>query len=308
MIIEIEDVRPARPGRRGLPHRPEVATSRPRPREVLPTTVVVNAAEGEPGHLQGPRLHPRATPTSCSRARSSRPTPWRARRDRGRHEGLVQPTIASGLARGRRRDRGGRLVRRRRRSTVFEGPDEYLFGEETALLEVVDGRPPFPRIAPPYRRGSTRSSSTTTTSTAAAACRARRDGRRRRPRPLGAAGAGRQRRDPRQRARHRRPGRPGSARSAPSALPGTVVCTVTGRHRAARRGRGADGHAARDVIDDVGGGPTPEHAVEGRPERCRRTPCSGRPARHPADLRGPGGGRQRPRLGRLHRVRRRPPT
>jgi NADH:ubiquinone oxidoreductase subunit F (NADH-binding) len=37
--------------------------------------------------------------------------------------------------------------------TVATGPDEYLFGEETALLEVVDGRAPFPRIAPPYRRG-----------------------------------------------------------------------------------------------------------------------------------------------------------
>ncbi|MCB0994000.1 MAG: hypothetical protein KDB21_02835 [Acidimicrobiales bacterium] len=36
---------------------------------------------------------------------------------------------------------------------VVEGPGEYLFGEETALLEVVDGRPPFPRVAPPYRRG-----------------------------------------------------------------------------------------------------------------------------------------------------------
>jgi NADH:ubiquinone oxidoreductase subunit F (NADH-binding) len=36
---------------------------------------------------------------------------------------------------------------------VIEGPSEYLFGEETALLEVVDGREPFPRIAPPYRRG-----------------------------------------------------------------------------------------------------------------------------------------------------------
>ncbi|HEV7534318.1 MAG TPA: NADH-ubiquinone oxidoreductase-F iron-sulfur binding region domain-containing protein, partial [Acidimicrobiia bacterium] len=36
---------------------------------------------------------------------------------------------------------------------VVEGPSEYLFGEETALLEVVDGRAPFPRIAPPYRRG-----------------------------------------------------------------------------------------------------------------------------------------------------------
>ena len=36
---------------------------------------------------------------------------------------------------------------------VFEGPDEYLYGEETAMLEVIDGRAPFPRIAPPYRRG-----------------------------------------------------------------------------------------------------------------------------------------------------------
>jgi NADH-quinone oxidoreductase subunit F len=36
---------------------------------------------------------------------------------------------------------------------IVEGPGEYLYGEETALLEVVDGREPFPRIAPPYRRG-----------------------------------------------------------------------------------------------------------------------------------------------------------
>ena len=37
--------------------------------------------------------------------------------------------------------------------SVVEGPSEYLYGEETALLEVVDGRAPFPRIAPPYRHG-----------------------------------------------------------------------------------------------------------------------------------------------------------
>lgn len=36
---------------------------------------------------------------------------------------------------------------------VFTGPREYLLGEETALLEAVDGRPPFPRVTPPYRRG-----------------------------------------------------------------------------------------------------------------------------------------------------------
>src|SRR5690606_24221635 len=37
--------------------------------------------------------------------------------------------------------------------SVVTGPHEYLFGEETALLEVVAGRAPLPRIAPPYRRG-----------------------------------------------------------------------------------------------------------------------------------------------------------
>ncbi len=33
------------------------------------------------------------------------------------------------------------------------GPKEYLFGEETALLEVLERRQPFPRVAPPYRGG-----------------------------------------------------------------------------------------------------------------------------------------------------------
>jgi len=40
-----------------------------------------------------------------------------------------------------------------RTMVICEGPSEYLYGEETALLEVIDGREPFPRIAPPYRHG-----------------------------------------------------------------------------------------------------------------------------------------------------------
>lgn len=36
---------------------------------------------------------------------------------------------------------------------VVEGPDSYLYGEESAMLEVVEGRHPFPRVTPPYRRG-----------------------------------------------------------------------------------------------------------------------------------------------------------
>jgi NADH-quinone oxidoreductase subunit F len=34
-----------------------------------------------------------------------------------------------------------------------EGPDEYLFGEEKALLEVVEGRDPLPRLLPPWQHG-----------------------------------------------------------------------------------------------------------------------------------------------------------
>jgi NADH-quinone oxidoreductase subunit F len=37
---------------------------------------------------------------------------------------------------------------------VVEGPSHYLYGEETALLEVIAGRNPFPRIAPPFRHGT----------------------------------------------------------------------------------------------------------------------------------------------------------
>lgn len=33
------------------------------------------------------------------------------------------------------------------------GPDSYLFGEETAMLEVVEGKLPMPRILPPYQQG-----------------------------------------------------------------------------------------------------------------------------------------------------------
>ncbi len=37
--------------------------------------------------------------------------------------------------------------------TLVLGPDEYLFGEEKALLEVVEGQDPLPRLLPPYEHG-----------------------------------------------------------------------------------------------------------------------------------------------------------
>ncbi len=35
--------------------------------------------------------------------------------------------------------------------TVVAGPEEYLFGEEKAMLEVIEGKPPLPRDLPPVR-------------------------------------------------------------------------------------------------------------------------------------------------------------
>lgn len=37
--------------------------------------------------------------------------------------------------------------------TIVAGPEEYLFGEEKALLEVLEGHEPLPRLFPPYVHG-----------------------------------------------------------------------------------------------------------------------------------------------------------
>jgi NADH:ubiquinone oxidoreductase subunit F (NADH-binding) len=36
---------------------------------------------------------------------------------------------------------------------IVEGPDEYLFGEEKAMLEVIEGKPPLPRWLAPHEHG-----------------------------------------------------------------------------------------------------------------------------------------------------------
>ena len=124
-----------------------------RRRPTLPPTVIINAAEGEPGSFKDRAL--------------LRRNPYRIL------EGALIAATAVGAGRivvGLKRS----FVRERRRlaSAIGElraagwldtvevcvvlGPTEYLFGEETGLLEVIEGRQPFPRIAPPYRRGPRR--------------------------------------------------------------------------------------------------------------------------------------------------------
>jgi NADH-quinone oxidoreductase subunit F len=117
---------------------------------VLPTAVVVNGAEGEPGTfkdrailraaphqvIEGALIAARAVGASdvvLAVKESFRDECTRLR------EAIDEMAAAKWL---------GDV-----RVSVFEGPDEYLYGEETGLLESIAGRPPFPRIAPPWRRG-----------------------------------------------------------------------------------------------------------------------------------------------------------
>lgn len=115
-----------------------------------PATIVVNAAEGEPGTFKDRAL--------------LRSNPYRVL------EGalIAATTMGSDQVVVATKARFTEEVARLRRAAdeirmcgwadsiaidIVEGPDEYLYGEETALLEALAGRPPFPRIAPPYRRG-----------------------------------------------------------------------------------------------------------------------------------------------------------
>jgi NADH-quinone oxidoreductase subunit F len=118
--------------------------------DVLRATVVVNAAEGEPGTFKD-RAILRANPyrvlegalvaatvmggdTVIVALKASFTT------EVARVRAAIAEIQEAGWA------EGVELV-------VVEGPSHYLYGEETALLEVIAGRNPFPRIAPPFRHG-----------------------------------------------------------------------------------------------------------------------------------------------------------
>ncbi len=145
--------------------------------------------------------------------------------------------------------------------TVFDGPGAYLYGEETALLEALDGRPPFPRVPPPYREGLDEPG------TAAEATMA---------------------------------GAPGEApvlvnnvetlANIPGIIangadwfrevgtddsPGTIVCTVTGASVTHGVGEVAMGTPLRQVIDEVGGGMRPGHALVAVMSGVSGAPLSG---------------------------------
>jgi len=213
---------------------------------VLPATVVVNAAEGEPGTFKDRAI--------------LRRNPYRM---------LEGALIAAGVAGADGVVIGIKATFRRELARihaaldevraagwsdgvdlfVVEGPSHYLYGEETALLEVIAGRNPFPRIAPPFRHGVDQVGE---------------DNKSAADQSMAGPGA--------------TPVPPTlvnnveTLSNVPAILtegadwfrslgtensPGTVVCTVTGRSRRHGVGEVALGTPLSEVIDAVGGGPVP---------------------------------------------------
>ena len=116
----------------------------------LPSTVVVNGAEGEPGTFKD-RAILRANPYTVLEGALI------AAFAVGADRVIVAVKQSFEAQRARLEEAIGELAGTDWADgitlSVVAGPSSYLYGEETALLEVIDGRPPFPRIAPPYRHG-----------------------------------------------------------------------------------------------------------------------------------------------------------
>ena len=117
---------------------------------VYASAVVVNGAEGEPGSFKDRTLL-RTNPyrvlegaliaaQAVAATRVIVAVKHDFRREHARLADAIEELRAAGWT-------AGIDVR------AFAGPGAYLYGEETALLEVIDGREPFPRVAPPYRHG-----------------------------------------------------------------------------------------------------------------------------------------------------------
>ena len=219
---------------------------------VLPTTVVVNGAEGEPGTFKD-RTILRIDPYQviegaliAARAVGATSVIFGLKESFGeevaRLRRAIDETTAAGWNEGVEID-------------VFEGPNEYLYGEETALLETIDGRYPFPRIAPPFRRGVTEVVDTAGEASSGSGLSA----------PIEMASPG------------------GDAVAPPTLVdnietlanvgkiiargadwfrtagteesPGTIVCTVTGSVQRHGVGEVQMGTPLREVIETIGGGP-----------------------------------------------------
>jgi NADH-quinone oxidoreductase subunit F len=216
----------------------------------IPATVVVNAAEGEPGTFKDRELLRRNPFVVLEGALIAAhavgadgvivATKQSFRREVQLLRAAVDAVLAAGWG-------GGVEI------GVFEGPSEYLYGEETGLLEVLDGRPPLPRIAPPYRHGVEEVSADDED-----------------PRELIDAAGGETPAPPTLvQNLESLANVPGILAEGPrwyrevgtDASPGTIICTITGDTQRAGVGEVPMGTPLRQVIDEIGGGARPGHSI-----------------------------------------------
>ncbi len=116
----------------------------------VPTTVIVNAAEGEPGTLKD-RAILRRNPyvvvegaLIAARAVGADLVIFAMKQSFAGEVDRVRAAVEEADVAGW--TEGVEVL-------VFEGPDEYLYGEASALLDTIDGGWPFPRVVPTFRRG-----------------------------------------------------------------------------------------------------------------------------------------------------------
>ena len=112
--------------------------------------VVANGAEGEPGTFKDRALL-RANPYQVIEGLSIAAHVVGAREAFVAVKASFAPEIAA-LERALREMAAAGLVAAAP-ITLVGGPEEYLFGEEKALLEVIEGNDPMPRWLPPYLHG-----------------------------------------------------------------------------------------------------------------------------------------------------------
>jgi len=222
------------------------------------STVVVNAAEGEPGSFKDRELLDRNPyrvlegALIAAHAVGADQVIVGMKRTATRHIARVRAAIAevqaSDLAAGVELQ-------------VVEGPPEYLLGEETALLEAIDGRYPFPRIAPPYRRGVDEMVETEGDLTSESGLSAH----------VEMAGAGADTGAPPTLVDNAETLAHVAVALAEGAdwfrevgtdeSPGTVVCTVSGCVTHAGVGEFTMGTTLREIIETVGGGARPSRTI-----------------------------------------------
>ncbi len=218
-------------GGAGFPTGRKWQTVRENHSPTAPTTVIVNAAEGEPGTfkdrtilrrnpflvVEGALIAALAVQADLVVFAMKQSFAGEVERMRDAIEEAEDAGWAGSVA-----------------LTVFEGPDEYLYGEESALLETIDGRWPFPRVVPTFRRGlrtvvadDTPAAPSLVNNTETLSNVARIVGR----------------------------GPAWFRTVGTEQSPGTMVCTVTGYTRRHGVGEVRMGTTLREAIELIGGGP-----------------------------------------------------